>query len=105
MLLLRFPFSGPGEQKERPAVVCSTDLYHDEWDELLVVAVTSRPPRRMRPTDCELLDGTAAGLWQPSWVRSHLATVDRRLILRQLGTLTVRDVTDVEDCLRIAMGL
>src|SRR5262249_59420828 len=85
VVLVPFRYSGPAGQKERPAVVLSTDVYHDDWDELLVVAVTSRPPRAVRPTDCAVQDWQSAGLSQPSCVRSHLPTVDRPLVLRRLG--------------------
>jgi mRNA-degrading endonuclease toxin of MazEF toxin-antitoxin module len=44
VVLVKFPFSGPAGQKNRPAVVLSTDAYHDDWDELLVVALTSQIP-------------------------------------------------------------
>lgn len=102
---IRFPFSDAAGSKERPAVVISSDAYHDEWDELLVVAVTSRPPRRPRPTDCLLQDWQAEGLTQPSWVRCHLATVHRLLILERLGSLTPRDRASVDQCLRVATDL
>jgi mRNA interferase MazF len=105
VVLVPFRFSGPGGQKERPAVVLSTNAYHDDWDELLAIAVTSRPPRTLRPTDCLLQDWQSAELSQRSWVRSHLATVDRRIILRRLGQLTPRDLAAVEKCVRVATGL
>src|SRR5262245_17525631 len=105
VVLVPFRYSGPAGQKERPAVVLSTDVYHDAWDELLVVAVTSRPARGVRPTDCAVQDWQSAGLSQPSWVRAHLATVDRRLVLRRLGQLTPRDLAAVEKCVRAATGL
>jgi mRNA-degrading endonuclease toxin of MazEF toxin-antitoxin module len=34
VVLIQFPFSGAAGQKDRPAIVISTDLYHDRWDEL-----------------------------------------------------------------------
>ena len=34
VVLVQFPLSGPGGTKDRPAVVVSTDNYHDDWDEL-----------------------------------------------------------------------
>jgi mRNA interferase MazF len=105
VVLVPFRFSGPSGQKERPAVVLSTDVYHDDWDELLVVAVTSRAPRTLRQSDCELQDWRSAGLSQPSWVRSHLATVNRAIILCKLGQLTPRDRGAVELCVRAATGL
>ena len=105
VLLVQFPFSGPGGKKDRPAVVVSTDAYHDDWDELLVAAITSRPPRTTRTTDCALQDWKTAGLHQTSWVRSHMATVQRTLIMRKLGNLTARDLHTVEGCLRDSVGL
>jgi mRNA interferase MazF len=48
---VQFPFSGATGQKDRPAIVLSTVTYHDGRDELLLVAVTTQPPRTLRPTD------------------------------------------------------
>ena len=56
LVLVQFPFSGPSGRKDRPALVLSADHYHDEWDEVLVVAITSHPPKKIRPTDCPILD-------------------------------------------------
>jgi mRNA interferase MazF len=105
LVLVQFPFSSAAGHKDRPAVVISSDLYHDQWDELLVVALTSRTPKLARPTDYLLLDWISAGLLQPSWFRSHLATVDRRIIIRKLGVLSARDLAAVENCLRLAQAL
>jgi mRNA interferase MazF len=105
VVLVQFPFSVPGGKKDRPAVVVSTDIYHDDWDELLVAAITSRPPRTMRTTDCALRDWKTEGLHQPSWVRSHMATVQRTLIIKKLGNLTALDLQAVDGCLRISLGL
>jgi len=104
VVLVQFPFSGLGGSKDRPAVVVSTDIYHDDWDELLVAAITSRPPRTTRATDCPLTDWKTAGLHQPSWMRCHVATVQRTLLIRKLGTLTANDLQNVERCLRKSLG-
>ncbi len=105
VVLVRFPFSDASGQKERPAIVLSTDIYHQNWHEVLVVAVTSQQPKTLRPTDYFLQDWAIAGLNRPSWVRSHLATVHFRLIIRKLGTLTPRDLKGVEKAVRLALGL
>lgn len=105
VLLVPFRYSSAVGHKERPAVVISTDTYHDQWDELLVAAITSRPPRTSRPTDCVISDWQAAGLNQPSWMRSHLATLRRQLLRSKLGKLSLADLQAVEACLRIAQGL
>ncbi|MFA0756128.1 MAG: hypothetical protein BDTLLHRC_000619 [Candidatus Fervidibacter sp.] len=105
VVLVSFPFSDASGQKERPAIVLSTDDYHEEWNEIIVVAVTSRQPKTLRKTDCELKDWHAAGLKQRSWVRSHLATVHYQLVVRKIGALSQRDWQSVERCLRVALGL
>jgi mRNA-degrading endonuclease toxin of MazEF toxin-antitoxin module len=105
VVLVQFPFSTSTGRKDRPAVVLSTDVYHDQWDELLVVALTTKAPKSPRPTDHLLQDWQAAGLQHPSWMRSHLATVHRLLILRKLGDLSPRDLLALEDRLRAALGL
>jgi mRNA interferase MazF len=66
VILVTLPFGGPGGQKDRPAIVLSTDVYHEEWDEVLVVALTSQAPRKLRATDYELQDWQAGGLHYPS---------------------------------------
>src|SRR5713101_7636852 len=88
VVLVSLPFSSQAGQKNRPAVVLSCDPYHDDWDEILVVAVTSQAPKSAnRTSDCFLVDWQQAGLNQPSWMRSHLVTVDRRKITSKIGTL------------------
>lgn len=105
VVLVRVPFSDLSGNKERPVLVLSTDTYHDNWNELLVTAITAEPPKSPRLTDYELQAWRQAGLHQPSWIRSHLATVHRRIIACQIGTLTASDLAAVESCLRVATGL
>jgi mRNA interferase MazF len=105
VILIQFPFSSATGQKDRPAIVMSTDIYHDRWDELLVVAITSKSPRTLRPSDCELQHWQSAGLQQPSWMRSHLATIHRQLVICKLGSLASSDLQAVESCLRASLGI
>jgi hypothetical protein len=90
VVLVRFPFSGASGHKRRPGVVISTDIYHDQWDELLVVALTTKAPTAPRPTDCPVRDWHA---------------VYRHLIVGKVGQLTPMDLQAVEACLRIAVAL
>jgi len=104
VVLVALTFSAGIGSKVRPAVVISTDLYHHNWNELLVVEVSSQPPRTLRPTDCDLIDWHSAGLSRPSWSRSGVVKVAFTLIQARLGHLTDRDLSALEDCLRTAMG-
>src|SRR5262245_400480 len=105
VVAVSFPFSDASGAKTRPTIVLSTPVYHDDWDELLLVAVTTRQPRKTRPSDCALRDWKHAGLTQPSWVRCHLATSHYARIQQRLGRLSDRDLAAVDQCLRSALGL
>ena len=105
VILLTVPFSDAAGSKYRPAVVLSTDDYHDAWDELLIAGLTSRSPKTARASDYGLRDWKQAGLSQLSWVRSHLATVHRQIVVRKLGQLSPTDLQGMEQSLRVATGL
>jgi mRNA interferase MazF len=105
VILVTFPFSSAAGTNDRPALVLSTDVYHDDWDEILVVALTARPPKTSRPSDYLLQDWKQAGLTHPSWMRSHLATIHRQLVRCKLGQITLGDWQGVEQSLRAASGL
>ncbi|HXF05558.1 MAG TPA: type II toxin-antitoxin system PemK/MazF family toxin [Blastocatellia bacterium] len=61
MVLIQFPFSDASGQKERPAVVISTDIYHNDWDELLVVGLTSILPKTQRSLTISCRTGRRQG--------------------------------------------
>ncbi len=86
IVLLAFPFADATRAKRRPALVLL-----DTGDEDIVVArVTSQVARG--PFDVELLEWKQAGLLLPSVVRVHkVATMEKRLVERRLGTLTASD--------------
>jgi mRNA-degrading endonuclease toxin of MazEF toxin-antitoxin module len=66
VILVSFPFGGPAGVKDRPVIVLSTDEYHDNWDEILVVAATSRQPLGSRRSDSLLQNRKGTGLQQAS---------------------------------------
>jgi mRNA interferase MazF len=105
VLLVEFPFSSGIGKKARPAIVLSTDLFHQDWDEIITVGITSRRPRRLRNSDVAISDWQAAGLSQPSFVRSHFATIHHSRVLSRLGSLSQADRQAIEDCVRGAAAL
>ena len=86
VLLARVPFSDGSGVKKRPVLVV-----HDLGDaDLLVVPVTSHPPRATE--DLVLGDWAAAGLRLPSTVRlGKLATLAKDAVVRSLGRLNAGD--------------
>jgi mRNA interferase MazF len=86
VLLLSFPFGDAVGSKRRPALV----LLDTDDEDIIVARITSQ----IVPTDfdVELDEWQRAGLLLRSYVRVHkVATLEKRLIERRLGTLTAND--------------
>lgn len=86
VVLLSFPFAGATGAKRRPALVLL-----DTGDEDIVVArLTSQVAHG--PFDVELVEWRRAGLLLPSVARVHkVATLEKHLVERRLGSLTAND--------------
>jgi mRNA interferase MazF len=86
---LEFPFTNAGVG-QRPAVV----LLDTGDDDLVVTRVTRHGSRDQ--FDIEIIDRRSAGLRVPSIVTPHrVATLEKRLIGRELGMLSVHDLDRV----------
>ena len=99
-------FDATGGWKERSAFIISTEDFHrTRPDDLLVALITHRVWKYYGPTDYLIQDWQAAGLTQPSVVRSSLYLVLRSRVKSVRGTLTLRDLQGAEASLRRALGL
>ncbi len=86
IVLLSFPFTDATGTRRRPALVLL-----DTGDEDLVVArITSQTLRT--PFDIDIIEWQQAGLLLPSMVRlDKMATLEKLLVERRLGSLTTDD--------------
>lgn len=82
VVLLPIPFSDLTSRKVRPAIVIGRN-----GADLFLVPISSVLPN----TDFPLLDWRAAGLNVASGVKAQLATVEERLVVQTIGTLTTHD--------------
>ena len=100
VVLVPFPFTSQTASKKRPAVVVSNRAYSEATPDLIVMAITSqlRPSPGMGET--WVVQWQAAGLLRPSAIKPVLATLEQRLVLRQLGSLESED----RSALRKAIG-
>ena len=91
VVLVPFPFTSQTASKKRPAVVVSNRAYNEARPDLIVMAITSqlRPTQRRGETWVGRWQG--AGLLKPSAIKPVFATLEQRLVLRQLGTLGPED--------------
>ena len=105
VVLIPFPFTDLSAAKTRPAVVVSSELYHQARSELLLAYISSQVLKVNPTLDYLLLDWTVAGLLRPSFVRPKIAAIEPVLIVHQVGRFSARDLLEVDRRLRRAMSL
>jgi mRNA interferase MazF len=93
VVLLPIPFTDLTSRKVRPAVVVGLSSFPGD---IFVVPISSQ----IQNVDLLLQDWNAAGLNVPCGIKSQLATVESRLVLKKVGVLSVRDQTACKNCLR-----
>ena len=97
-------FVGATGVKRRPAVVVSSDLYHEHRPDLVIASLTSQIASATSPTDYILQDWTEAGLHQPSAFRAYFGMV-MPVDVRVIGHLSERDWKEVQARLRLAIAV
>ncbi len=104
VVLVSFIFSDESGERRRPAVVVSSDAYHQSRQESIIAAVTSRTDRILIG-DHLISDWQSAGLLFPSVATGIIRTVKKGMIAKKLGTMPRLDMQAIEDNLRDALGL
>jgi mRNA interferase MazF len=97
-------FPGVKGIKHRPAIVVSTEDYHDHRPDVIVGLLTSQTQDATAPTDHLLHDWAVAGLHRPSAFRTFLATLPARVATR-IGHCSDRDWQAIQNCLEIGIAV
>lgn len=105
VVLIPFPFTDLSASKTRPAVVVSSEVYHQHRSELLLAYVSSQVAKVDPEIDCLLSNWQVAGLLKPSFVRPKIAAIEPELVVYTIGKLLPNDMAQVDSSLRRAMGL
>ena len=104
VLLVPFPFSNQTAGKQRPAVVVSSAAYNRERLDLVILAITSQ----IRPTlglgEALITDWKQAGLIKASVLKPVLTTIEKGLVIKQLGRLAAADQEILRKLLGIIFG-
>jgi len=104
ILLVPFPFTDQSTAKKRPAVVVSSEAYHRERPDLILMAVSSQ----VRPTalvgEVMVKKWQEAGLRKPSVIKPVLTTIEEGLVLKRLGRLTPEDKRTLRQALYVILG-
>ena len=101
IVLVRYPFSDLSGAKVRPAVVVSAA--HSSQDSF-IVPLTSKTTQLLAG-EFVLADWKAEGLNVETAVKRGLYTVHQALIVRTVGRLSPRDVSQLQRSLREWLGL
>ena len=97
-------FPGVRGIKRRPAVIISTNTYHQYRPDVILALITSQVTNATAPTDYVLQDWAQAGLRRPSAVRMFLATLPTTVVT-VVGHLSNRDWQEVQQRLRLALAV
>lgn len=91
IVVVPFPFTDTSEVKKRPAIVLSSAPEFNNHARACVLAMITTATHAPWPCDVEILDLDSAGLPTKSIIRMKLFTLDQRLILKNIGTLSQKD--------------
>jgi mRNA interferase MazF len=104
VVLVPFPFTDKDGAKRRPALVlsCARAFGDPAGHSVLAMITSSKHPSW--PLDTEIDDLVEAGLPAPSKVRMKLFTLDHRLVIAKVGTLSPADSARVAESLGTLLG-
>lgn len=91
IVLVPFPFTDQSAAKKRPAVVISSEAYHQQRPDLIIMAITSQVKPAQTVGEMIVQDWQGAGLLKPSAVKPVITTIERRLVINKLGQLNDDD--------------
>ena len=101
VILVRYPFSDLSNAKVRPAVIVNAP--HSSQD-ILIVPLTSKTGSLL-DGEFVLSDWAAAGLNVVTAVKRGIYTVNRSLVIKNVGKLGDVDIEKLEQSLRTWLGL
>ncbi len=90
-----FPFTDKDRTKKRPALILSDPSKFNRISGHSVMAMITSAKNQPWPLDASISDLASAGLPAPSLVRMKLFTLDNRLVLSKLGSLSEKDRNSV----------
>ena len=88
VVVVPFPFTDKLAVKRRPALIISNYLFNDDHHNHLILAMITTAKNSEWSSDIQLNDWQSANLTVPCKVRFKLFTLDRRLVIQRLGSLS-----------------
>ena len=104
VVLVHYRSSAEMQSGLRPAVVVSSETYHQGRSQLLIAAVTGAQ-KRLQIGDTVIQEWQEAGLIRQSLATGSLLTVPPDEINRKLGKLSSQDAQGLDSSLRLNLGI
>ena len=96
VVLVNYPYTDMTTLKVRPAVIVSGSQYHAEQPDLMLAGLTSNLIHSNEALSYLLRDWATAGLRTPTAFKPVIATLDPLLIVHRIGSLSSRDLAEIE---------
>lgn len=104
VVLVRFVYTDETGAKHRPALILSSDEYHQGRQEMIVAAITSNM-QRILVGDHLIKDWQGTGLLYPSVVTGIIRTIKQTMIERRLGEMPTTDMQAFQGEIRHILGI
>ena len=104
VVLVNFVYSDGTGSKRRPAVLVSSQTYHQGRQEAVLCAITSNT-ERLLTGDYLMADWDSAGLLYRSVATGIIRTIKQSMIQRKLGSVSRRDMDAIDDLLKANLDL
>ena len=104
VVLVKFPFTNLQTTKQRPAVIISSEKYHENRPDIILMAVTSRIREPLATSEAKVENWKEAGLVKPSVFKPLIATIETGKIIRVLGRITQIDQSHLIDIIHTIIG-
>jgi mRNA interferase MazF len=99
------PTLGREIAKTRPVVIISNDISNQYSGTITVLPITSQNTGNVYPFEVKLKKGTA-NLPKESKVKTdQIRSIDKRRIVKRIGSLNAKEVTRIESALKIHLDL
>lgn len=99
------PVIGSEEGKTRPCVIIQNNIANTNSPVTIIACVTSKPRKKKYPQDV-YVSATETGLDRDSIVLlNQIRTVDKRRLIRKIGTIPHYKLQAIDEALRISLHL
>jgi mRNA interferase MazF len=98
-----FPFTNQSGSKQRPAVIVSSGNFNTNKRDLIIMAITSQIRTPLGFGEASINNWHAAGLIKPSLLKPVVTTIEQRLVIRRLGSLSVDDASAARAALQLIL--